>query len=251
MALLTACADEGGDGDEGDAGGGDLTTEEQAYADAFAATLVDDESGFDVEPDESACMGEAVMAELGVEPFEDAGVTPEDIQPGDDASPGAVLGDGAVSQDQAAAITAAWGDDCVDLVAMLVRSAGRETELDPDGEECLTDGLGQDDLAARLLAGAFTTAEGQPDDATVEDFLALLTACGDDGSNPVVAAIAESLAEDGSLTDAQAQCLAEGVINEIGEDRMGELFASGGFDDLGAEVQEEITAALLQAAVIL
>ena len=34
-------------------------------------------------------MAEAVMAELGVEPFEDAGVTPDDIQPGDDASPGA------------------------------------------------------------------------------------------------------------------------------------------------------------------
>ena len=153
LALLTACADEGGDGDDGDAGGGDLTTEEQAYADAFAATLVDDGSGFGVEPDEGACMGEAVMAELGVEPFEDAGVTPDDIQPGEDASPGAVLGDGAVSQEQAAAITTAWGDDCIDLVAMLVRSAGSETELDPDGEACLTDGLGQDDLAARLLAG--------------------------------------------------------------------------------------------------
>ena len=29
---------------------------------------------------------------------------------------------------------------------------------------------------------------------------------------------------------------------------MGELFASGGFDDLGAEAQDEVTAALLQAA---
>ena len=32
-------------------------TEEQAYADAFAATLVDDENGFGVEPDESAVHG--------------------------------------------------------------------------------------------------------------------------------------------------------------------------------------------------
>ena len=61
-------------------------------------------------------------------------------------------------------------------------------------------------------------------------------------------AIAESLAADGSLTEEQAQCLAEGVVDEIGEDRMGELFATGAFDDLGAEAQDEVTGALLQAA---
>ena len=51
LALLTACGDEASSGGEGgDGDGGDesreLTDEEQAYADAFAATLVeDDETG--------------------------------------------------------------------------------------------------------------------------------------------------------------------------------------------------------------
>ena len=74
LALLAACADDG-DGDGGDTGSAPTSpSDEQAYADAFAASLVDDENGFGVEPDEAECMGEAVMTELGVEPFEEAGV---------------------------------------------------------------------------------------------------------------------------------------------------------------------------------
>ena len=59
--------------------------------------------------------------------------TPDDVQAGDDSSPGELLGDGTVSSAQAEAIAATWEEDCVDLVAMLVRSGGSEIGPRPRG----------------------------------------------------------------------------------------------------------------------
>jgi len=250
LALATACADEaeGNNGDEADDEPQELTADEQAYADAFADTLVDDTNGLSVEPDEAACMGEAIMAELGVEPFDDADVSPDDIGPANDSSPGELLGDGAVSQEQALSIIDVWGADCVDLVEVLVASAGSDFGLDEKGSDCFADGLGEGDLAAGLLAGSFTNADGTPDQETIEALLQLLDECGEGTGNPTVGAIAEELAADGTFTPEQAECLAQGVVDEIGVERMSELFATGGFDDLAPEAQNEVTGALLKAA---
>ena len=251
LALFPACADEG-DGDSADAtttsaASDDLTAEEQEYADAFAATLADDTNGFAVAADDAACMGDAVMAELGVEPFVAADVEPDDIQPDGESSPGNLLGDGAVTSEQAFAIIDVW-EDCTDLVEMLAESGGSELDLDPEGKECFAAGLAEDDLAAGMLAGSFTSEDGTPDEDTVQAFLALLDECSQGTDNPIVASIAESLAEDGSLTAEQSQCLAEGVVDEIGSDRLGELFATGGFEELPPELQAEVTGALIDAA---
>src|SRR6187549_3347787 len=116
LAFVPACADEGGD-DSADTttteASDDLTAEEQEYADAFAVTLADDTNGLAVQPDEADCMANAVMAELGVEPFKDADVTPDDIDPEGESSPGELLGDGVVTDEQAHAILDVW-EDCVD-----------------------------------------------------------------------------------------------------------------------------------------
>jgi len=253
LALFPACADEGGDEDADDEttetseASDELTPEEQEYADAFAATLADDTNGFAVPADDAACMGDAVMAELGVEPFEAADVEPDDIQADGESAPGELLGDGAVTSEQAFAIIDVW-EDCTDLVEMLAESGGSELDLDPEGKECFAAGLAKDDLAAGMLAGSFTSEDGTPDDDTVQAFLALLDACSQGTENPLVASIAEGLAEDGSLTAEQSQCLAEGVVDEIGSDRLGELFATGGFEELPPELQAEVTGALIHAA---
>ena len=57
-----------------------------------------DANGLSVQPDEADCMAAAMMAELGVEPFETADVAPDDIVPERDSSPGALLGDGTVTE---------------------------------------------------------------------------------------------------------------------------------------------------------
>jgi hypothetical protein len=249
LTLVTACSDEDGDGaaDDDAAETVTLSTEEQAYADAFAETLADDTNGLSVGRAEAACMGEALVAELGVEPFEEAGVAPDDIS-ANDSSPGELLGDGAVSGEQAHEIIDVWEADCVDLVDMLVASAGSDFGLDEEGAACFADGLGEGDLAAGLLAGAFTNADGTPDEETVDALLRLLDECGEGTGNPPVSAIAEELAADGSITPEQAECLAQAVVDQLGVERMSDLFATGGFDELGPDEQAEVTGALLQAA---
>jgi hypothetical protein len=249
LALAAACSDDGEGGSDDDAGeSGALTADEQAYADAFAGTLVDDTNGLSVDAEEADCMAEAIMAELGVDPFEEADVAPEDIAPANDSSPGELLGDGAVSEEQARSIIDVWGADCVDLVEVLVASAGSDFGLDEEGADCFADGLGEGGLAEGLLAGSFTNADGTPDQETIDALLRLLDKCGEGTGNTTVAAIAEELAADGSLTKEQAECLAQGVVDEIGVERMSELFAAGAFDDLGPDAQSEVTGALLQAA---
>ena len=250
LALVAACADEG-DGSARDDEGAEteaLTADEQAYADAFAETLVDDTNGLSVDPDEADCMAEAIMAELGVDPFEEADVAPEDIEPANDSSPGELLGDGAVTQEQARSIIDVWGADCVDLVEVLVASAGSDFGLDEEGADCFADGLAEGGLAEGLLAGSFTNADGTPDQETIDALLRLLDTCGEGTGNTTVGAIAEELAADGSLTQAQAECLAQGIVDQIGVERISELFAAGAFEDLGPDAQSEVTGALLQAA---
>jgi hypothetical protein len=245
VALLGACADEADSGGEGSGGG--LSAEEQAYADAFAVGLEDDDNGFGVPEDDAQCMAEVVMAELGVEPFEEAGVEPDDIEPASDSSPGALLGDGAVTDAQAGAIIDDW-EDCVDVLDMLVASGGSEFELDPEGEACFRDGLAEDDLYRRLLLGSFTREDAEPDPDTIADLLSVLEDCSGEDGGPLVDGIAEELQAGTTLTDEQARCLAQGVIDEIGVDRMSELFGSGAFDELSPDGQSEVTGALVQAA---
>src|SRR5687768_9949354 len=135
MAVVAAgCADEAEPDGVADEGG--LSTEEQEYADAFAATLEDDAGGFGVTSEQASCMAEALVAEVGAEPFVEADVRPDDIEPGPgSSSPGALLGDDVVSREQADAVLDVWADDCVDLVEMLVASAGSDLELDDEGRE--------------------------------------------------------------------------------------------------------------------
>src|SRR5829696_5736536 len=67
---LAACGDD--DGGDGAGSSDDLTTKEQAFADAWANLLSDtDDDGFVFPDDEAQCMGEAIMAEIGTAPFDD------------------------------------------------------------------------------------------------------------------------------------------------------------------------------------
>ncbi len=245
---LVACSDDGGDDDsEGGPADVELTGEEQEFADAWSATLQDEEDGFAVAAADADCMGAAIMAELGTKPFDDAEVTAADI--GDSASansPGEVLGAGVIGDDQADAIMTSWEDDCIDVPQVLAESASTDFDLDDEGVACFTDGLREADLARRVLRSSFTSDTDRPDDETLGEIVALIDSCGDGEGGLIVDSIAEALAADGSLTEEQAQCLAQAVVDDMGLDRLAEL--GGGFENIPPEDQEEVTAALLAAA---
>lgn len=250
-----ACGDDD-DGEAGGGGGGDveLTSEEQAFADAWAATLSDsDGEGPSFDEDEAQCMAEAMMAEIGTAPFDEAEIGPEDIdaESDEDESPGELLGAGVITDAQADAILETW-DGCADLNAAFVEQIAADTELDDGARECLIEGVEDGDLVSEGFKSTLTSDDSEPPDEIVTRLVTLMTTCGGDGDGqggPIVDSIAESLAADGSLDAEQAQCLAQAMVDDIGIDRLLELGLSGGdFEDAGPEVQQEMAGAILSAA---
>jgi hypothetical protein len=234
-----------GCGDDDDGG-------EQAYVDAWAATLTSGD-GFSVAEDEASCMSVAMMDELGTEPFEEAGVEPADIDDASD-SPGELLGAGKISEEQADAILDEW-EKCADLPASLAEAAVGELDLDEAGRSCVADGLREDDLAREGLKPSFTSDNDTPPAAVLRAVVDLLEACGADGASDggsggvLVDGIAEQLAANADLTEEQARCVAQSMLDTIGVERLIELGAGdGGFDAADPEVQQEIAGAVLQAA---
>ena len=235
----------------GDDGGGDgLSDEEQTYADAWAATLADaDEEDLQFTDEEAACLGDAIMAELGVEPFEEAGVEADEINRDgeDDDSPGEVLGAGVVSESQADAVLDAWSE-CADLSAALAGSLATEFDLDDDARECVAQGIEDQDLARNGYRASFTTDDDRPPDDVLQDLLAVVEDCGGTISAALTESIADAISADGTLTPEQATCVAQGVVDGLGPDRLLELSASGDFEDASPEVQAELGEALAAAA---
>ena len=249
---LAACgdSDDGGAEGGGDAGGAELTSAEQEFADAWSTALQDDEDGFGVGADDADCMGAAIMAELGTGPFDDADITPEDLGEDDSGvnSPGEVLGKGTISVEQADAILDVWDEECADLAEVLSASGAGDFELDPEGLACFEDGLREGDLARNLLRPAFTSDDDSPDEESLGMIVTLLESCGDGEGSPIVDSIANELSADGTMSEEDARCIAQAVVDEIGIERLTELTAGGSFDDADPAAQQEITGALLTAA---
>ncbi len=232
---LAGCSGEGGDG-------ASLSDEEQSYADALTATYQADDAP--VTEDEASCMAEVVVGEIGLSPFEDAALAPEDIEPGEELSD---LGVERPSDDQAAAIVDGW-DGCIDLPEVIGAAFAGELGLDEAGIDCVADRLREDDLAAEA-ARTFLAEEEPPG-----ELLAALTAAagecaGDGDDNPIVASLAEEFAADGTVTPEQAQCLARVVIDEIGLERLVAFgVGEGDFEDAPPEVQQEFAEVIVGGA---
>lgn len=250
LIAVAACGDDGGSGgsEEG------LSAREQAYADAWARSLTDEEAGFSVSDEDADCMGTAIMAELGVEPFVGAEVQPADIgdgEGGDDDSPGELLGAGTVSDEQADAILDAW-EGCTDIAASLAQAAVGEFDLDDDGQACVADGLREDDLARKGLKPSFTSDNDEPPAEVISTLVELIDECSGgegEGNGVIIDGIAKELAADGTLTQEQARCVAEQMVDTIGLDRLVELGAGDtSLDEADPEVQQEVAGAILAAA---
>jgi hypothetical protein len=239
--LVAACSG-------GDDGGGSLSSAEQKYADAMAKDLVSTDDGFGVDAPSADCMATAVLDTIGVQPFEDAGVEPKDLAT--DKAPGELLGDGAVSKADAKAIAAAWRD-CTDLPEAFAASAKDEFNLDAAGVTCLEKGLAKSKVLDDFIEVSFTSAESDDASQVLQGLVSLVDECtggttGDGGV--IVDSIAASLAEGGTLTEEQAACVAQEVVDTIGQDRLISLTANGDFSNAPADVQQEFATAVLGAA---
>lgn len=240
-ALLVAC------GDDDDGGRSDA---EQELVDAWVVNLTssDEEGELAVSEDDAECMAAALVDGLGADVFDEHDVTADDIEEG--TSPGELFGDDVVSERDARAVLDEW-EDCTDLDRLLAESTGGSLGLDDDGVACMAEALDDEDLAVQVLLASFTSASGEPPQDVLSRFTVLADECsvGEDGGGALADSIAESLTEDGSVTEEQAQCLAQHVIDEIGRDRLVEQsLGSGDFEDASPEFQQEIVGAMLSGA---
>lgn len=226
-------------------GDGGLSAREQELADAIAADLSDEDDGFGVDAEGGQCIGEAIMEELGAEPFDDAGVEPEDLA--GDESPGELLGGGTVSDDTADVIVERWFD-CVDLPATFAREASDEFGLDAAGVECFEAALRDNGVLVRYLHVSFTSDDREEAQAVLGAIVGLVQGCTatDEGGGILVDSITASLADDGRLTPEQARCVAQQVVDIVGPERLIEI-TGGSFETAPADVQDEFAAAILQA----
>jgi hypothetical protein len=254
LALVAAACSSGDDPEAGDGGSAtedrELTDEEQAFADAFAADFSDVDDGLGVSAEDGDCLATVLMAELGTEPFDDADVTPEDL--GGDEAPGQLLGEGAITEEQADAIYTGW-EDCVDLNAAFAKSFQTEYEADDATGECFRAGLAESDLMRAYMVASFTSGEElastQP---PLKDLVALIGTCTADdtgGSAAVlVDSIAQSLTANGSITAEEAQCLAQSIVDTVGSDQLLQGAANGDLANASPEVQQAVVAAITTAA---
>jgi hypothetical protein len=252
VVLLALVAASCGSDDGGSASGDKLTSEEQAFADAIAADLSDASDGLGVTATEADCMGSAVMAETGVKPFDEAGVTPHELG-GSDKTPGQLLGDGAISEKQADAIYVGW-DGCADLAKSLASTVVQDFDATPDEVACIEDGLREGTSLHDYITESFVSGD-EPDPASspgLSALIAVLTDCtgGEDGAlgTAMVDEIASSFAAGGTVTEEQAQCLAQSIIDTVGLQALIDGGAGGDFSNASPELQQQVVQAISDAA---
>jgi hypothetical protein len=239
LVLAGACS-----GDDGS----DLSADAQAYADAFSRDLADDDDGFGVSAGEGDCIGEAIMTELGVKVFKNAGVDPEDL--GGAETPGELLGEGVVTEDQAEAIVAGW-KDCVDLVHQFALRSGDRFDLDAEGLDCYEEALGEAKLLDDYLAAAFRSADQAQSLKILQRNVALVHQCtvsADGKGGVVVESIAAVLTQDGTVDIAKARCVAQALVDAMGAEKLLEVSPVDGTSTASAELQQQYATALDGAA---
>lgn len=225
LLLATACG--GGDDEE------PLTKEEQRYANAFARDLSDGDDGLSVTVEEAACIGDAILHVLGVRPFHEAGIEPADLE--GDETPGQLLGEGTVSDDQADEIAGRWLD-CVDLVEDLVAQAKGSVELDDEGQACFEDALRDGTLPHDYLVVSFTSDDPADVNGILGEMGSILGRCRGAGGTATTASPDESTSErlarllvDRYAEDPDdARCLADGIISRVSADDLQAMVTAGG-----------------------
>lgn len=234
----------------------ELTSEEKAYADEFALSLREG-SGATFERAEADCMATALMSEIGVGPFEEAGVTPQDVADAPDGadSPGRLLGDGAVTDAQADAILDGW-DDCTDVDAAFVANMATELGIEDDEKKlgCVERELRGGDLVREGYRQTLTDSSGEPSGDVLSGLLGVMDVCGismgggESTGRILVDSIAESLAAGGHITEDQAQCLAKGIVDQVGQDDLLSGAKKGDFSDAPPELQAKVASAVVSSA---
>ena len=208
-------------------GSSKLSSKEQQYADSFAKHLSDKTQSFGVTTAQGHCIGDAIMHVLGTKPFDKAKVTPDQVNGG--KSPGELLGTGAVTQNQAAAIAKKW-EGCVDLPKVLAAQLTPQFKLTDTSKACFQTALSKNGVSDRYLEVSFTGSGVKDSAGVLSEIFGLVQTCTADASHQggyFVDSMSSSLGADGKLTPTQARCVAQHVVDAIGIAKLAEVSVGG------------------------
>jgi hypothetical protein len=224
-----------------------LTGEEQRYADAFARNLSDGDDALSFDAESGQCVGEAILRELGARPFHEAKVTPADLGRG--KLPGELLGEGRVSDAQAAAIAREW-NRCKSLVDVFAVQTRQQFGLSDRDVRCFKDRLRRGRVLDTYVRLMFTSSD--PADVQevqrqiVVDAQTCASKSGDGGY--IVNAVAALFTQDGKVSEESARCLGQHIVDTVGADKLVALSAGERLSDAPPDVQEQFAQAIVDAA---
>ena len=160
VAGAAACSDDGG-GSDGDA---------QAYVDALASTLDDEDEGGPT-AEQADCIAEETIDVIGVDTLEDEGITPEDVEASDGPDDLGIE----LSDDDATAVAQAFLDCDFSFVDALLASLAPDASSD-DLRACVEDSI-DDDLVLEGMVASLQGDDERADELGQELFGAIGEAC--------------------------------------------------------------------------
>ena len=145
--VLAACG--------GDDGGSDPAAE--PYIEAAAASIqADNEGGFAVDDETATCIARAVVDSLGVEAFEEAEVTPEDVEAAEEFSELGIE----VDEEMVASIGEKLGG-CPLADVLLAGMTSQLGDLSDEDAECLASNMDNAEIGESMAQGILGEQDGQ------------------------------------------------------------------------------------------
>jgi hypothetical protein len=223
-----------------------LTVEEQRYADAFARNFSDGDDALSFDAEAGRCVGEAIVRELTARPFHEAKVTPADLGRG--KLPGQLLGEGRVTDAQAAVIAREW-NRCISLVDVFAEQTSRQFGLSERDVRCFKQELRRGKVLDSYVRLMFTSADPagvqEVQRRIVVDAQTCASKSGDGGY--IVNAVAALFTQDGKVSEEAARCLGQHIVDTVGADKLVALSAGERLADAPRDVQEQFAQAIVDA----
>jgi hypothetical protein len=198
--VLAGAGDGGGSTSDGTGGAGDgdtddLDGDEKAAAERVAASIENDPEAPDVTPEQAECVGVRVVEAIGVERVEEIDWESDEVR---------------LPEDDARGVAQAMVD-CVDVRPLMVEGMTQDGDLTAEQAACLGDDLSDDELV-ELLTSAFVdgSEDVEIDPALYEPLADAMLNCMDFG-----ALLVEEFTAAGDLSAESAQCLADGISDDL------------------------------------
>ncbi|MFZ4719215.1 MAG: hypothetical protein ACOYMR_07305 [Ilumatobacteraceae bacterium] len=172
-ALLLGLGACGSDSKGGDAATGEVTAEEQPYVDAMVKSIQADGTA-PFTGDQASCLAKGMVNIIGVDEFEKAGITPENIGDGSDK----VLGELPVQKTDDL-VKLVFDGDCFSFGTLMADQLTKDTSLpiEKDKAECLGNAMGKSD-AFRKAFVASLTGDTSTDPFGEVDIFKMFSDCG-------------------------------------------------------------------------